>query len=62
MIEMDQTEYAQSAVTDEVLHLVRLFNDHSVGDKLLYRGNAPRLNFSKSSTPWQLMDSHGPQR
>ena len=37
MIEMDKTEHAQSAVTDEVLHLVRLFNGHETGDKLLYR-------------------------
>jgi hypothetical protein len=34
---MDQTEHAQSAVADEVLHLVRLFNGHETGDKLLYR-------------------------
>lgn len=55
MIEYDETEYANAAVTDEVLTLVRLFCDHETGDKLLYRGDVPRLNYSKSSTTWQRM-------
>lgn len=52
MIEYDETEYLHSAVPDELLIAVRgfYFDEPQVADKLLYRGDAPRLNFSKSST------------
>ena len=37
MIEFDESEYLDCAMTDEELYLVRLFNGPTVGDKLLYK-------------------------
>lgn len=37
MIEMDESEYQESAVSDTTLHLVSLFCGPDVRDKLLYR-------------------------
>ena len=50
MIEFDESEKYNSPVTNRVLRLVRLFNDQETGDMLLYRGDTPLLNCSKSST------------
>jgi hypothetical protein len=47
MIEYDETEHASCAVTDEELHLVRLFNGHEVGDKLLFRWDDMHLYSSE---------------
>lgn len=37
MIEMDESEYQESAVSDTTLHLVSLFCGPEIRDKLLYR-------------------------
>ncbi|GGH45872.1 hypothetical protein GCM10008014_08180 [Paenibacillus silvae] len=37
MIEMDEDEYQESAVSDDTLHLVSLFCGPEIRDKLLYR-------------------------
>lgn len=37
MIEMDESEYQESVVSDDTLHLVSLFCGPEVRDKLLYR-------------------------
>ncbi|WP_247898680.1 hypothetical protein [Paenibacillus pabuli] len=37
MIEMDESEYQESAVSDDTLHLVSIFCGPEIRDKLLYR-------------------------
>ncbi|WP_179088653.1 hypothetical protein [Paenibacillus amylolyticus] len=37
MIEMDESEYMESVVSDDTLHLVSIFCGPEVRDKLLYR-------------------------
>lgn len=37
MIEMDESEYQESSVSDETLYLVSLFCGPEIRDKLLYR-------------------------
>lgn len=59
MIEMDESEYAESSVSDETLHLVSLFCGPEIRDKLLYR-RVDDVRLCNGSTSYVIQERPDP--
>lgn len=60
MIEMDESEYQESSVSDETLHLVSLFCGPEIRDKLLYR-RVDDVRLHSGFDPYIIQERPDPQ-
>lgn len=60
MIEMDESEYQESAVSDVTLHLVSLFCGPDTRDKLLYR-RVDDVRLHSGFTSYAIQERPDPQ-
>lgn len=60
MIEMDESEYAESAVSDDTLHLVSIFCGPEIRDKLLYRRVDDVIRFVDGYPPYIIQERPNP--
>lgn len=61
MIEMDEDEYQESAVSDDTLHLVSLFCGPEIRDKLLYRRVDDAIRFCDRPHAHVIQERPDPQ-